>query len=252
LSSRLRSRRSAWSLRIEPQRARVPRPRRPDLCDRLELRAGLERGEDRPDVVADRGFGDPEARCDDFGGHAVGQKPEDLLLPRRERDRHGAWRRRLVLGHHDVKDDGTATVVHRDRGHVDTPLTLSRLDEQALAGDRPAFAGEARGRAPAVAHEVAARVVSAEHLPAIATDRFVSGDPPQLLRRPVPRDDLRSASKAKSASPERNVMVEGSTMARSARCPQTAGLLHVRGPGGHPRGQVAPEYLPRWPPEGVW
>ena len=32
-------------------------------------------------------------------------------------------------------------------------------------------------------------VVPSEHLPAIATDRFVGGDSGQLLRRPVPRDD---------------------------------------------------------------
>jgi hypothetical protein len=40
-----------------------------------------------------------------------------------------------------------------------------------------------------VAHDVASLVVTAEHLPAVSTDRFVGGDAGQLLRGRVPGDD---------------------------------------------------------------
>jgi hypothetical protein len=88
-----------------------------------------------------------------------------------------------------MEEEPTVAIVHRDRRDFDAPPGLLRLDEQVLAGQRPAFASQARVRAAAVAHKVATLVVTAKYFPAVLSDRFVGGDPSQLFRRPIPRDD---------------------------------------------------------------
>jgi hypothetical protein len=97
-----------------------------------------ESDEDRPNVVPDGRFDDPEPRRDGLRGDAVGQKAKHFLLPRREQLRP-RWRV-AVVGDQDVEEEPSVTVVDRDRRDVNAASPFACLDEESLAGDGPALA----------------------------------------------------------------------------------------------------------------
>jgi len=109
------------------------------------------------------------------------------LLPWRQE--LGLPRRPSPARDHDVQKSPTLAVVDRDSGNFDWARSSPRLDEQALARDGPAFAKQARRRTAPVAHQVAALILSAQHVPALPSEGLLGRDAGKFLGRSVPGDD---------------------------------------------------------------